>query len=81
MHGFLQKRNAFMAGEREFKCPKCGFREYELDKISATGGGFSKIFDIQNKKFMTVSCKQCGYTEMYKRSTSQMGNILDFFTS
>ena len=44
----------------------------------ATGGNFAKIFDIQNKRFITISCAQCGYTELYKASTSSGWNILDF---
>ena len=40
---------------------------------------FSKIFDVQNKKFITVSCTRCGYTELYKQETDAGWNILDFF--
>ena len=43
-----------------YVCPKCGCREYEADRLQATGGNFAKIFDIQNKRFVTVSCRQCG---------------------
>ncbi len=62
-------------------CPKCGNTSYETDEFRATGGAFAKIFDVQNKKFATVSCTQCGYTEIYKRTTSTLGNIFDFFTN
>ncbi|WP_416386996.1 zinc ribbon domain-containing protein [Metaclostridioides mangenotii] len=41
-------------------------------------GNFAKIFDVQNKKFITISCKKCGYTELYKADTSSGWNILDF---
>lgn len=64
-----------------YKCPKCGNRNYETDEFRATGGIFSKIFDVQNKKFTTVSCTRCSYTEIYKASSSQLGNIFDFFTN
>ena len=36
--------------------PKCGNHDYEEDQFQATGGTFSKMFDVQNKKFLTVSC-------------------------
>ena len=49
-----------------YKCAKCQHTGYETDEFRATGGNFAKIFDIQNKKFTTVSCKRCGYTEMYR---------------
>lgn len=63
---------------KEYICPKCGCKEYESDKLQSTGGNFSKLFDIQNKKFITVSCRRCGYTELYKQETSMGMNILDF---
>jgi predicted nucleic-acid-binding Zn-ribbon protein len=62
-------------------CPKCGNTSYETDQFAATGGGFSKVFDIQNKKFSTVSCLRCKYTEFYKAQTSALGNLFDFFTN
>lgn len=62
----------------QYVCPKCGNRTYETDQFQATGGNFAKIFDIQNKKFVTVSCTHCGYTELYKAQTSDGWNILDF---
>ena len=62
-----------------FVCAKCKHTEYETDEFRATGGNFAKFFDVQNKKFMTVSCAQCGYTEIYKGNTSTLANIFDFF--
>ena len=65
----------------KYVCPKCGNRQYKVDEIRATGGAFSKIFDVQNKKFTTVSCTRCFYTEFYKAKSSALGNIFDFFTN
>lgn len=59
-------------------CPKCGNTHYEKDQFQATGGNFAKIFDVQNKKFITVSCSQCGYTELYRGSSDSGWDILDF---
>ena len=59
-------------------CPKCGNTSFEHDTIQTTGGNFSKIFDVQNKKFTAVSCTQCGYTEFYKQKSSLAWNIVDF---
>ena len=64
----------------EWVCPKCKNKEYETDQFAATGGGLSKMLDVQNKKFSTVTCTKCKYTEMYKAETSALGNIFDFFT-
>ena len=61
-----------------WKCPKCGNEEFEKDQLQATGGNFSKVFNVQNKKFITISCKKCGYTELYREETSAGMNIFDF---
>ena len=63
---------------KPFTCIKCGGQRYETDQFQATGGNFAKFFDIQNKKFITVSCSQCGYTELYKQPEEGGMNILDF---
>ena len=67
--------------KKEYVCAKCGSKHYETDEMRATGGVFAKIFDVQNKKFTTISCTQCGYTELYKRTSSTFGNVIDFFTN
>jgi len=64
--------------KKQYVCPKCGCMHYESDRFQATGGTFSKLLDIQNKQFLTISCAQCGYTELYKKKTSTGMNILDF---
>ena len=65
--------------KRQYVCPKCGCTQYEADRLQATGGNFAKLFDVQNKKFVTVSCCQCGYTELYKALNRSAGlDVLDF---
>ena len=64
--------------KQNYVCPKCGNTRYSSDQFQATGGEFSKLFNVQNKKFITVSCEQCGYTELYRAETSAGMNILDF---
>ena len=63
---------------KQFTCVKCGNQHYEYDQFQATGGSFAKLFDIQNKKFVTVTCTQCGYTKLYKQPEDSGMNILDF---
>ncbi|TYP95397.1 hypothetical protein LX73_0698 [Fodinibius salinus] len=62
-----------------WQCPKCENSHYETDQLTATGGGFTKFFNVQSKKFTTVTCSKCRYTELYKEETSTLGNVLDFF--
>lgn len=66
--------------QNKWVCPKCKNNEFETDRFAATGGGFAKMFDIQNKKFTSVTCTRCKYTEIYKAETGMLGNIFDFFS-
>ena len=74
------KKSTFVMEHRQYVCPKCGCTHFETDEIRTTGGRFSKVFDVQNKKFTVVSCAQCGFSELYKGTTSTLGNIFDFMT-
>ncbi|NUB89654.1 nucleic acid-binding protein [Haloterrigena sp. SYSU A121-1] len=58
-------------------CPKCDHTETEIDEIATSGTGLSKLFDIQNRQFMAVSCTNCGYSELYRGQSS--GNMVDLF--
>jgi predicted nucleic-acid-binding Zn-ribbon protein len=60
-------------------CPKCGHEETDVGTISTTGGGLSKMFDIQTNSFKVVSCTNCGYSELYRDHTSGSSDIVDVF--
>ncbi len=64
-----------------YTCAKCGSRDYEIGEFRAAGGFLSKIFDVQSKRFTTVTCTQCKYTEIFKANSSMLGNIFDLFTN
>ena len=72
---------AYEPQQLSYRCPKCGNTRYETGQISTAGGFWSKIFDVQHKKFTTVTCDRCKYTEIYKADTSALGNIFDLFTN
>jgi len=63
-----------------YRCPKCGNTRCETGEMRATGGIVSKIFDVQNRRYSTVTCTRCRYTEMYQADSSMLGNIFDLFT-
>ncbi|PYZ02629.1 hypothetical protein C8039_02555 [Halogeometricum sp. wsp3] len=48
-----------------------------MDSIATTGGGLSKIFDVQTNQFQVVTCASCGYSELYRKKSS--GNLADLF--
>lgn len=60
-------------------CPKCGRTETDVGSISTTGGGLSKMFDIQTNRFKVVSCTHCGYSELYRDTTAGSSDIVDIF--
>ncbi len=62
-----------------YTCPKCANQAFETDEFRATGGFLTKLFDIQTKRFTTVTCTQCKYTELFQAKSSNLGNIFDFF--
>ena len=68
-----------MTTQQSFLCAKCGSSHYELGEIRTTGK-WSRFFDVQNKKFTTVSCGQCGFTEIYRGDSSTLGNVFDFLS-
>lgn len=66
---------------KSFTCAKCGNKKADIDNIRTTGSGFTRYFNIQNRKFVAISCSKCGYTEFYKAErTSGASNVLDFIT-
>jgi uncharacterized protein len=68
--------------KKGFTCPKCGNRKAEFDQIRTTGSGFTRYFNIQNRKFTAVSCSRCGFTELYRGTKSGgASNVLDFLTN
>ena len=68
-----------MTMQQAFACTKCGNSQFETAEIRTTGK-WSRFFDIQNKKFTTVSCTQCGFTEIYRGNSSVAGNVFDFLS-
>ncbi|MEC9488505.1 MAG: zinc ribbon domain-containing protein [Halanaerobium sp.] len=70
---------------QKYKCDKCGNVGAITKKLSMTGTGLSKLLDIQANKYLFVSCRSCGYTEVYNLAvlTGKKGvelmDVLDFF--
>lgn len=62
----------------KFHCAKCNHSLYDMGQFYASGSFWAKVFNIENKKFTTITCQKCFYTEMYKVSSSKFGNVIDF---
>lgn len=65
----------------KYTCPKCGHKFYDIGQMRATTNLFTKLFNIQNAKFTSMTCKKCSYTEFYKTKSSKIANVFDFFTN
>ena len=61
-----------------YRCPKCGHDVFETGEMRATGGYLAKFFDVQNRRFTTVVCARCRYTELFQADQSTLGSIFDF---
>ena len=67
---------------KDFECIKCENKEFVEGKINTTGSGLSKFFNIQLHTFQTISCSECGYTDLFRREKSSfLSRLLQFFTN
>tara|TARA_B100000945_G_C20411454_1_gene612793 strand:- start:468 stop:680 length:213 start_codon:yes stop_codon:yes gene_type:complete len=67
---------------KNWLCLKCKEKEYEVEEIRVAGSFWTKIFNVQNKRYSSVTCLKCSYTEFYKgKASSSLENIFDFFTT
>ncbi len=60
-------------------CIKCGSTRAAQKEVAMTGTGLSKMFDVQNNRFLVVYCEDCGYSEFYNKQSTTGSNILDLF--
>ena len=67
--------------DSRYTCPKCSATQYDVGEFRATGGFLTKVFNVQTKRFTTVTCSRCSYTEIYAAPRSMLGNIFDFFAN
>lgn len=56
-----------------YQCPKCGCRSCGQDQFPAAGGDLARVFNVQNRKYDTVSFACCGYTGLYKALNRSAG--------
>ena len=69
-----------MEDNRQYSCSKCNATTYETGEIRTTGSGVSRFLNLQNQKFIAISCKKCGYTDLFRRDGSGIGSILDILS-
>lgn len=62
----------------KYKCPKCGTGQYEIGEIWAAGSMMTRILGFHNKRYTSVSCNMCHYTEFYRLPKDKIGEVLNF---
>ncbi|KAF0982444.1 hypothetical protein FDP41_011374 [Naegleria fowleri] len=63
--------------QSQMKCKKCGFDKLHKGQVRESGGLLSKLFNIQNRMFITVSCSRCSFTEYYETSQSFVSDVIE----
>ena len=63
----------------KWSCPKCSHKEYDLDQMRVAGSFWTKIFNIQNIKYTTVSCTKAPIRNFLR--TSQLQGLQMYLTS
>jgi predicted nucleic-acid-binding Zn-ribbon protein len=48
-----------------FQCTKCGHRGARVQRLAMSGTGISRLLEIQPYRFVFVSCRNCGHTEVF----------------
>ncbi len=61
----------------KYICPKCGSKTFVTSEISTSGHLLTRILNIQNRRFTSVTCSECKYTELYNLSPKRLGDVLD----
>ena len=64
-----------------FRCLRCEHQGGDVQELSMSGTGFSRMFDVQPYRYAFVSCRNCGYTEVYNldtlRGKDDLGSLMD----
>jgi predicted nucleic-acid-binding Zn-ribbon protein len=64
---------------QEFSCPRCEHKGAHVERLSMSGTGLSRLFEVQPYRYAFVSCNNCGYTEVYNLRTLEGKDDLGTF--
>lgn len=65
----------------KYVCPKCGGRICTTGQMETSGGLLPKFSDFKRRRFTSVTCNECKYTEFYNVPLKKLGDVLDYITT
>jgi uncharacterized protein len=60
---------------------KCGNTRHEVGEMHVAGGLLGKLFEVEGRKFTSVTCTRCRLTEFSRADRSKLSSIFDLFIS
>mgnify|MGYP006307936315 FL=1 len=64
---------------REFVCDRCGERGAHVERLTMSGTGLSRLFEVQPYRYAFVSCNNCGFTDVFDLQTLEGKDNLGTF--
>jgi uncharacterized protein len=68
-----------MSDIRNYRCLRCQHGACEVGEIRVAGGFWSKVFDVEGRRFTSVTCTRCKHTVFFKADRSVVSNVFDLF--
>jgi predicted nucleic-acid-binding Zn-ribbon protein len=69
----------------KFTCPRCDHQGAHVERLSMSGTGLSRLLEIQQYRYAFVSCRNCGYTEVFNlralEGKDDLGTFLEILFS
>lgn len=62
----------------KYTCPKCGNKQYEIGEMWTIGSIWTRMFEVHNRRFTYITCQKCRYTELFKVSMKNIGEVFNF---
>lgn len=66
---------------KNWKCPRCSNTQFKTGEMRVAGSGIASMLDLEDRKFTSVTCTRCSYTEFYQKTALSLQQLFDRFTS
>ena len=70
------EQERYPAQKKVWTCPKCESTSFTEDTVTMTGKTWSRFMNIQNRKFLAITCTNCQYTESVSYTHLTLPTIL-----